>query len=1421
MYWVDKLDVMCLWYGGTTKHNNLVTVLPIGTPKDPSAASAASSATPKSTSAGASEGQALEVKRSLLLPLDEEVLHSRCSNTLLRDFGLALCHFAEWDDYARDSYVWPEFISRVMGSKLNLDCWFKYSTLHPLANRAGTQESRVRFFFFLLCAEHQGLNGEYMATDRFVRGERVDSCSREMLDLITHISLSLLDLQGGHLDNRFTSRVGKQYQTHCWSKLAKDGERLEPPADESSGSEPLFSPSSVSAEAAAEYMEAVLAACRANVRVGQLLEAPTQEWVRRRQQGAEDPELLATEAPDILIEGSSAATDTGTSTSAAAAATESTRCTVSTGGATKPTASSTEDAAETSTSGTAVTSTSTAEDGAASSGEYAASAANGTGTECGGGMDMSGEEEQDGTDSLTSASAASPAAGGAGGAGTGAALAKKKAPRRSIACVVVRLGKMRPVLVEAPAAAEAPAAGSSSSSAAGAAAEEEEEAKMEVEEPVAAPSPAQQQLNVSPEESEEASKEPEEREKKQEKEEEVELRPLPMGTGDAAAPLLDPLPLPAWRPHGDPTPASSQEQPGGGLPVIEPVTADLPLSEQKEANEKEKEKEQTRPPLPPSAAPAAKSASRSSSPAPTTKPAPTEFAYDEAPDEHGRWVTVYDGRDQWSVPLQMCRLYNMPEDKALRLLSARDCSLPDTLAYVHDMLGAQEGDLLSNAAGFTRADMDAFLHIAQRHPTNIRKIWLRFNQRNDSAAGAAVKEEAGEKGKNPPGRPPKGGGDKDKEGKSQCSTRVVTLREMMSLFFLFFQGISDQEESGTSTAEARSLSRHSQSSRSYEHWGGGGEGHTLNQRVAMELAKFQMSTHDLMHIYARTLHQAHCWPANFPMNKYNIYWLKSNNQPCVCVGFDPEKQTASVVPICCATYHHEIQISVNNICPISAHMFKVCPDERAASFAMAMMDFAKWELSTAEVPLCRWYQYPKFIMRFFAHGPTFSSWRKTAERVVRGTSVDKRKAYFDKLVEDYITSEADESERLNVLHRFPFDDMSDSSGDESGADSLDEEQEGPVLTKAERKEAAQKEKKERKEKREREKKDKKDDKDGEPKKKRVRVAKEPEPEPEPELPSTPPPNEYNLFWSPKSNLPCLFYDRVQNLHQWTISVIPMCCTTYHYKITALRSNGQLESLTPKHMDLCTDERTTDFTLAMMDFADWHRSRLRRSVAEGHTLASCNDVDVWGNAHSVVDGVYMWPRFIAEMVEKPKVWALWRKKAERANSNGVSRRLAYLSALCADFQEYSAEYTSQPEGSRAVLDIRPDKPGPRELPPSKEKLAAHRAKKQSAGKEKVGRLKGEKDKDRDDKEEKKEKVEKKEKGEKSKDKDSGFSGHRHSSSSSSSSLPVHALILANAGSSSASVAGGNDAFSTSSGTDDLDMELSDTDTAPSRRAEVRV
>ena len=102
------------------------------------------------------------------------------------------------------------------------------------------------------------------------------------------------------------------------------------------------------------------------------------------------------------------------------------------------------------------------------------------------------------------------------------------------------------------------------------------------------------------------------------------------------------------------------------------------------------------------------------------------------------------------------------------------------------------------------------------------------------------------------------------------------------------------------------------------------------------------------------------------------------------------------------------------------------------------------------------------------------------------------------------------------------------------------------------------------------------------------------------------------------------------------------------------------------LDQCTDERTVDFTAALMEFADWHCNFAERAMAVGHNPPTTRKGAI------VLDGVYLWPSFIVHMLERPAEWAAWRKKAERS-ARASPRRVAYLKSFIEDFQNHAAAF----------------------------------------------------------------------------------------------------------------------------------------------------
>ena len=101
---------------------------------------------------------------------------------------------------------------------------------------------------------------------------------------------------------------------------------------------------------------------------------------------------------------------------------------------------------------------------------------------------------------------------------------------------------------------------------------------------------------------------------------------------------------------------------------------------------------------------------------------------------------------------------------------------------------------------------------------------------------------------------------------------------------------------------------------------------------------------------------------------------------------------------------------------------------------------------------------------------------------------------------------------------------------------------------------------------------------------------------------------------------------------------------------------------------CIDDRTADFTLALMDFANWDKERGRSSRFDemdqdyeevkvekkqfplAPTRQRENSFSSSGDQNQDQDpgsNYYEWPDFLLNMMRQPSVWASWRKKVERS------------------------------------------------------------------------------------------------------------------------------------------------------------------------------
>jgi len=383
-----------------------------------------------------------------------------------------------------------------------------------------------------------------------------------------------------------------------------------------------------------------------------------------------------------------------------------------------------------------------------------------------------------------------------------------------------------------------------------------------------------------------------------------------------------------------------------------------------------------------------------------------------------------------------------------------------------------------------------------------------------------------------------------------------------------------------------------------------------------------------------------------------MYWLKNNNSPCVCVGLNAASLRGAgdallrVVTICCSTYHNEVSVGSNALEPLTERNLKSCTDERSVGFAMAMVDFAEWELSRrpTDAPLCKWYMYPEFIRNFLCHAPSWKVWRTQAERAARGTREERRKIYFDALVEEFEKLPPDS--RL-MDNSYPWDDTpveeptpspnyseKNVSDDDVGNTDKDESDSRDMEITSEDAEVA-------------------------PAKRPTRKR-----------------SIFNIFMLPRSTLPCLFYDSPEKESEEKFIVLPVCCHTYHYPVEV--QSSALEPLSAVILKRCTDERTLDFALALMAFASWHLG-ITTQIQIGAPINDVIDESEEIVALSIMTDpskqvtykdcqVYKWPSFILNMICQPREWASWRKRVERSTcaTRGNPRKLLYFKALSEDF-----------------------------------------------------------------------------------------------------------------------------------------------------------
>lgn len=153
-------------------------------------------------------------------------------------------------------------------------------------------------------------------------------------------------------------------------------------------------------------------------------------------------------------------------------------------------------------------------------------------------------------------------------------------------------------------------------------------------------------------------------------------------------------------------------------------------------------------------------------------------------------------------------------------------------------------------------------------------------------------------------------------------------------------------------------------------------------------------------------------------------------------------------------------------------------------------------------------------------------------------------------------------------------------------------------------------------------------------------------------PTSLPMASHNLFWLKNSNVPCLCLGLDPGSLNNTDSdpslrVVPICCLTPHNE-TVVKAN-MVSTLAPDHFKSCVDERSVDFTLALMALSHYELKQDK----------NCK----W----------YTYPSFIRTFLSHPPTWTSWRTSTERnARKSQEDRKTVYFRALLEELKLREAQ-----------------------------------------------------------------------------------------------------------------------------------------------------
>lgn len=697
------------------------------------------------------------------------------------------------------------------------------------------------------------------------------------------------------------------------------------------------------------------------------------------------------------------------------------------------------------------------------------------------------------------------------------------------------------------------------------------------------------------------------------------------------------------------------------------------------------------------------------------------------------------GDKEYNVPLAFCRLFDYPDDIALDVLNSSKGDMEIALLKIETCLQGKATPLISCESTspykyyhcyqhLSYAEL-SFLHrsvsrlvvylfhnftlvyscpISYRSPDDMSKIWKKYHQYVSKQKSKKIVFEAGTV---------------DMYFEQDDASSKVTER---------CEGTASPDE----TKKMFNVVDYLFLSNLYQllfHEGTRFLVHVSYKRRSNHIARLAAgSSNQSDTAKVRDLNKPKRWPSSLPLMCHNLYWHVSQRAAYLCLGLDSGSLQShreghlSVTLITCGKYSQVSAIPARFLQPLDPDILTVYPNDRNLEFALAMMDFAEWELSTVSntCSLKKWYNYPEFIHELIAKSSSWNAWRSAAERHSRGKNISRRLIYFEYLRETFLTIPGEMNLRSidEDILCYPWDDhlSSDSeiSADGSRSEALQKEtlcippdeiasdckfaidfSEGKHIAKIN--DSNQKEHSltddlmlERKRVAELINQDGADTLNGNSSKYRKLTTMERYAVVPVEINSKTNfrYSALNLYWIDRSQLPCIFYDDLDRESAERFVVLPVSCSTYHYPVEVLR--GAVIALNQPILRRCNDERTADFGLALMHFAELHLHSLQVGTGvEELNTENFNEEEVneklefyskmleideltiqklqklpgMSQKESKKNYYYQWPEFIYHLINQPKWWGIWRKSVERKpNLERTARSQLYLRALFSDY-----------------------------------------------------------------------------------------------------------------------------------------------------------